>query len=68
MDDIIFGGPNKLCKIISQEMMNEFEMSVFSEIKFFVGLQINQLKNGTFITQFKYVKEILKTFGMEYSK
>ena len=49
-------------------MMNEFEMSMFGEIKFFVGLQINQLKNGTFITQFKYVKEILKTFGMEDSK
>ena len=49
-------------------MMNEFEMSMFGEIKFFVGLQINQLKNGTFITQFKYVKEILKTFGIENSK
>ena len=48
--------------------MNEFEMSMFGEIRFFVGLQINQLKNGTFITQFKYVKEILKTFGMEDSK
>ena len=48
--------------------MNEFEMSMFGEIKFFVGLQINQLKNGTYITQSKYVKEILKTFGMEDSK
>ena len=67
-DDIIFGGPNILCKNFSQEMMNEFEMSMFGEIKFFVGLQINQLENGTFITQFKYVKEILKTFGMEDSK
>ena len=48
--------------------MSEFEMSMFGEINFFVGLQINQLKNGTFITQFKYVKEILKTFRMEDSK
>ena len=44
------------------EMMKEFEMSMFGEIKFFVGLQINQLKNGTFITQFKYMNKILKTF------
>ena len=49
-------------------MMSEFEMSMFGEIKFFVGLQINQLKHGTFITQYKYVKEIVKTFGMEDSK
>ena len=49
-------------------MMNEFEMSMFGEIKFFVGLQINQLKNGTYITQSKYVKEILKTFRMEDAK
>ena len=38
---------------------------MFGEIKFFVGLQINQLKHGIFITQSKYVKEILKKFGME---
>ena len=66
--DMIFGGPDTLCKNFSQEMMNEFEMSMFGEIKFFVGLQINQLKNGNFITQSKYVKEILKTFGMKDSK
>ena len=30
-------------------MMTEFEMSMFSEIKFFVGLQINQSKHGTFM-------------------
>ena len=40
--------------------MSEFEMSMFGEIKFFVGLQINQLKHGTFITQSKYLKQILK--------
>ena len=48
-------------------MKNDFEMSMFGEIKFFVGLQINQMKHGIFITQSKYVKEILKTFGMENS-
>ena len=43
-------------------------MSMFSEIEFFVGLQIQQSKNGIYITQSKYIKEILKKFGMEYSK
>ena len=49
-------------------MMSEFKMSMFGEIKFLVGLQINQLKHEIFITKSKYVKEILKTFGIEDSK
>ena len=43
-------------------------MSMFGEIKFFVGLQIQQSKNGIYITQSEYVKEILKKFGMEDSR
>ena len=41
---------------------------MFGEIKFFVGLQVHQLKYGIFVTQSKYIKEILKTFGLEDSK
>ena len=46
-------------------MKKEFEMSMFGEINFFIGLQVYQMKYGIYITQYKYVKEILKTFGME---
>ena len=49
-------------------MNKDFEMSMFGEIKLFVGLQIQQNKNGIYITQSKYIKEILKKFGMEDSK
>ena len=49
-------------------MKQEFEMSMFGEIKFFVGLQVHQMKHGIFISQSKYIKEILKTFGLEDSK
>ena len=49
-------------------MKHEFEMSMFGEIKFFVGLQVHQLKHGIFVTQSNYIKEILKTFGLEDSK
>ena len=45
-------------------MMKEFEMSMFGEIKFFVGLQVHQIKDDIFIPQSKYIKEILKDFGM----
>ena len=41
---------------------------MFGEIKFFVGLQIQQKKDGIYITQSKYIKEILKRFGMEDSR
>ena len=51
-----------------EKMNKEFEMSMFGEIKFFVGLQIQQSKNGIYITQFEYITEILKKFGMEDSK
>lgn len=46
-------------------MKKEFEISIFGEIKFFFRIQVCQMKFGIFITQSKYIKEILKTFGME---
>ena len=38
------------------------------ELNYFIGLQIKQTKNGTFISQIKYIKKIIKKFGMESSK
>ena len=49
-------------------MKHEFEMSMFGEIKLFFGLQVHQLKHGIFVTQSKYIKQILKKFGLEDSK
>ena len=49
-------------------MANEFEMSMIGELSYFLGLQIKQLKNGTFVSQGKYIKDMLKKFGMNKSK
>ena len=38
VDDVIFGGQDTLCKDFANQMKQEFEMSIFGEIKFFVGL------------------------------
>ena len=38
VDDIIYGGQDNLCKKFAKEMKDEFEISMFGEIKFFVGL------------------------------
>ena len=69
VDDIIFGATNEcLCQEFSKLMQGEFEMSMMGELTFFLGLQIKQTKEGIFISQTKYIKEILKKFGMESTK
>nr|GEW92593.1 copia protein [Tanacetum cinerariifolium] len=49
-------------------MHDEFEMSMMGELNFFIGLQIKQLEDEIFFNQSKYVKEMLKKFGLEDSK
>ncbi|GKF45331.1 retrovirus-related pol polyprotein from transposon TNT 1-94, partial [Tanacetum coccineum] len=66
VDDIIFGSTNpKYCMKFSDLMVKFFEMSMMGEMKFFLGLQVNQFLNGIFINQSKYILDILKIFGME---
>ena len=61
VDDIIFGSTNpSLCEEFSKCMYNEFEMSTMGELSFFLGLQIKQLKDGIFLNQEKYIKDLLK--------
>ena len=69
VDDIIFGATNEnMCQVFAKTMQEEFEMSMMGELTFFLGLQIKQAKSGTFINQSKYIKELLKKFGMENAK
>ncbi|GJS88360.1 retrovirus-related pol polyprotein from transposon TNT 1-94 [Tanacetum coccineum] len=66
VDDIIFGSTNpKFSKRFKKLMHIRFEMSLIGEMKFFLGLQINQSPRGIFINQAKYALEILKKHGME---
>jgi hypothetical protein len=48
-------------------MQTEFEMSMIGELSYFLGLQVKQSFAGIFISQEKYLKEILKKFQMEDS-
>jgi hypothetical protein len=43
-------------------MTKRFEMSMMGELKFFLGFQVKQLKEGTFICQAKYTKDMLRRF------
>nr|GEW76944.1 putative ribonuclease H-like domain-containing protein [Tanacetum cinerariifolium] len=66
VDDIIFGSMNKAwCDEFEVLMKGEFEMSAMGELTFFLGLQVKQLSDGIFISQDKYVKDMLKKFDME---
>jgi hypothetical protein len=49
-------------------MIQKFEMSMMGELKYFLGFQIKQLQEGTFISQTKYIQDILKKFGMKNAK
>ena len=69
VDDIIFGSTNvSLCEEFSKCMHSEFEMSMMGELNYFLGLQIKQTKEGIFINQAKYVKDLLKKFDFEGMK
>ncbi|GJS81774.1 putative ribonuclease H-like domain-containing protein [Tanacetum coccineum] len=64
VDDIIFGSTKKsLCIDFEQIMHKRFQMSSIEELTFFLGLQVKQKEDGIFISQDKYVGEILKKFG-----
>nr|GFB42807.1 copia protein [Tanacetum cinerariifolium] len=57
-----------MCDDFAKIMHDEFKMSMMGELNFFLGLQIKQLEDGIFFNQSKYIKEILKKFGLENSK
>ncbi|KAK8985024.1 hypothetical protein V6N11_082643 [Hibiscus sabdariffa] len=57
-----------LCQDFAKLMQGEFEMSMMGELSFFLGLQIKQRKDDTFINQAKYIKEKLKKFVLENVK
>ncbi|KAI3665305.1 hypothetical protein L6452_43929 [Arctium lappa] len=49
-------------------MHKRFKMSSMGELTFFLGLQVKQKKDGIFISQSKYVHDILNKFGFSDSK
>ncbi|GKD57738.1 putative ribonuclease H-like domain-containing protein [Tanacetum coccineum] len=65
VDDIIFGSTNNSwCDEFEALMKSIFQMSSMGELIFFLGLQVKQNKGGIFISQDKYVAEILKKFDL----
>jgi hypothetical protein len=65
VDDIIFSCSSHTLVSRFQEMMeNVFQMSMVGELTFFLGIQVKQTKEGIFIHQAKYTKDLIKKFNM----
>nr|GEW12893.1 putative ribonuclease H-like domain-containing protein [Tanacetum cinerariifolium] len=63
VDDIIFGSSNpQLCREFEALMHDKFQISAMGELTFFLGLQVLQKEDGIFLSQDKYVGDILKKF------
>nr|GEU54772.1 hypothetical protein [Tanacetum cinerariifolium] len=59
---------NDLLKSFEKLMKDKFRISSMEELTFFFGLQVKQKKDGIFISQDKYVAEILRKFGLTERK
>eukprot|EP00253_Pinus_taeda_P005170 PITA_05170 len=69
VDDIIFGSNEEaMSQSFALMMQKEFEMSLLGELTYFLRLQIQQNEGSIFLSQTKYLKQILKKYGMEESK
>jgi hypothetical protein len=66
VDDIIFGATlDSQAHDFSEEMKQEFEMSMIGELNYFLGHQVEQTSEGIFISQSKYAKDLVKWFGLD---
>jgi hypothetical protein len=65
VDDIIFGGSSHTLVFRFQKMMeSEFQMFMMGELTFFLGTQVKQTKQDTFVHQAKYTRDLMKKFNM----
>jgi hypothetical protein len=64
VDDIIFCGSSYTLVSRFQKMIeSEFQISMMGELTFFLGIQVKQIKQGTFVHQTKYMKDLMKKFN-----
>jgi hypothetical protein len=69
VDAIIFGSTNKsFCDEFSKILTDRFKISMMGVLTFFLGFQIKQVKEETFISQTKYTHDIHKKFSMDKVK
>ena len=66
VDDLIYTGNNTtMSESFKKSMMVEFKMSDHGMLHYFLGIEVVQSANGIFISQKKYVQDILDRFQMK---
>ncbi|CAM8951164.1 unnamed protein product [Rhodiola kirilowii] len=66
VDDIVFSSNSqKMVDEFMAQMQSEFKMSMVGEMNYFLGLQVVQSKEGIFLTQAKYARNLVKKFGQD---
>ncbi|MBO1694908.1 reverse transcriptase domain-containing protein, partial [Bacteroides uniformis] len=69
VDDVIFtGNDDYLIENFKIVMKDEFEMTDMGLLRYFLGIEVEQGEKGIFISQAKYVANILKRFNMQIIK
>src|ERR1044072_8839414 len=56
---------DKMVEHFVTQVKSEFEMSLVGELNYFMGLQLKQMEDFMFVSQSKYVRGIVKKFGLE---
>jgi hypothetical protein len=65
VDYVILGGSSHTLVSSFQKIMEkEFQMTMMEELNFFLGIQVEQTKQGIFVHQAKYTKDLMKKFNM----
>ncbi|CAL2278987.1 unnamed protein product [Prunus armeniaca] len=65
VDDLIFTSNNEhLIQQFKKDMMSTYEMSDLGLLHYFLGIEVSQTENGIFISQKKYVENILKKLNL----
>ena len=69
VDDVIFtGNDDQLIKNFKSVMKEEFEMTDMGLLRYFLGIEVDQNENRIFISQARYVNEVLGRFNMQECK
>eukprot|EP00253_Pinus_taeda_P010497 PITA_10497 len=69
VDDVIFtGNDDYLIENFKTIMKEEFEMTDMGLLRYFLGIEVDQNENGIFISQARYVNEVLGRFNMQECK
>ena len=69
MDDLIYtGSDSQMIEEFKKQMKHEFDMTDIGKMNYYLRIEVDQTKDGIFVSQRKYVKDVLKRFKMDQSK